>query len=40
VREVVILMMAGVRAEFKITTEMRCENESENEHFCESKGRV
>jgi hypothetical protein len=30
----------GVRAEFEITTKMEWENECENDHFCESEGRV
>jgi hypothetical protein len=33
-------MMAGIAAEFEITTKMKRENESDNEHFCTSEGRV
>jgi hypothetical protein len=33
-------MMAGVAAEFEIMMKMQCENESDNEHFCTSEGRV
>jgi hypothetical protein len=30
----------GVGAEFERTTKMERKNETENEHFCKSKGRV
>ena len=30
----------GVRAEFERTRKMGSENESENDHFCKSEGRV
>lgn len=30
----------SVRAEFERTMKMECENESENDHFCKSEGRV
>jgi hypothetical protein len=30
----------GIRVEFERTTKMEHENETENEHFCKSKGRV
>jgi hypothetical protein len=31
---------SGVRAEFERTIKMERENESENDHFCKSEGRV
>jgi hypothetical protein len=35
-----MMWMFGVRAELERTTKMECENESKNDHFCKSEGRV
>jgi hypothetical protein len=36
----IIMAEVGIGAEFERTTEMKSENESENDHFCKSEGRV